>query len=641
MLNKYLCDNKEALYISRYFANKSKFDENDAISAINLVNQLHNLSDVEDIIHKAYVMCRYMRPDIEDVVAMLIYKYTSSGAITKTGCKNTFTSNRGEEYYEYSKISLLAVRGMLPDETPLDDEGNPIYTKDECIEIHIMHRVCDKMYKNLGTKMKRFHNAFVILDAYRIAKEAHYWIKRTTGEPYITHPLMVADILADFGVESPVVAAAILYDMAEDTEITIEQIEEKCGKQISQYVNAVTSLHREYERIISPEDRTKDKLRLDKESFDRLVDMVESCRHMIFALYIKAADRIHTLRTMDTMSAENKRKKTDETDTFYLPLLRRFNLHYFTNIIEDLIWCIDNPELYYEINTKYNDLRNRNQAQVKSTIKLIKSLLDDEFDDQCYFWAQITGFEFSFSEHYYSPLEINKLLKQARNNLSEQENDKDLDIDITKCINKNFLPICDVDVVLDPKDTRCEINSFSTVFIKACAQSLYENGRVITDFTMDEFNRFIVSIEDNCYNVIRFCFSMREDYVNFLNGSNTGLGVKDIISEDAENIPGKITVKLRNGRKIRIESDATVLDLAFRIHEEVGLAATGAKINNLPASIFSPLHDEDTVIVIADTYRKDGLTEEFKSHAEFEWFNHVTTKKAKEILVNYFEGKYK
>ncbi len=631
MLNKQLCNNEEALYILRYFDVKSKYDRDDVASAINLVSESHEPSDVDNIVHMAYIMCHYMHPDVEDVIAMLIFRATSSGAISKNKCKNSFLSNRGIEYYDYSKTNLLEVRGMLQNDIPFDKDGKPQYTKDECIEIHIMHRVCDKMYKTLGTKMKRFHNAFVILDAYQMAREAHYWVKRSTGEPYITHPLMVADILADFGVESPVVAAAILHDVAEDTDITIDEIEEKCGKQISQYVNAVTSLHSEYERLTAPEDRTKDKLQLDKESFDKLVDMVESGRDMIFALYIKAADRIHNLRTMDTMSAEKKKKKTDETDTYYLPLFKRFNLHYFSNIIEDLIWRIDNPELYFDIKNKYNDLKNRNKTQVKATIKLLKNFLDDEFNDQCFSWAQIPGFEFSFAEHYYSPLEINKMLKLKNGD----------DIDISKKVKKDYIPICDVNIVLDPKDSRCEINSFSTVFIKVCAHSLSDNGRVMTDFAMDDFDRFIVTIEDESYNVIRCCFCMREDYLKYLNGGNTGFVVKNIANEEADNVPGKITVKLRNGRRIHIENDATVLDLAFRIHEEVGLAATGATINNLPASIFSKLHDEDTVIVIADTYRgEDGLTEVFNSHAEFDWFNHVTTKKAKEILVNYFKGKY-
>ena len=633
MLSEKLRNNQEALHISVCFYNKAKYDGDDVTAAINVAGEIYGDSELENVVHQAYVMCTYMHPDAEDVIAMLLFKAVSEKKLKKSGFAEVFPSNRGVSYFEYTDINPLTVRGIAPPiDIPKNEDGEPQYTREECIELHIMHRVCQKMYGNLQKKMQRFSNRYFVFDAYKMAESAHYWVKRATGEPYVTHPLMVAEILVEFGVESTVVAAAILHDTVEDTEITLEAIEEKCGKYVATYVDAVTSLHSEYERITAPENRTKDKLTLDKESFEKLVEMVESGRHMVFALYIKAADRIHNLRTMDNMSPEKIRKKMDETDVYYLPLFKRFGLHYFSRIIEDLIWRLDNPKLYYAIKNQYDELVERNNTQIESTVKLLKNLLDDNFNVRCSYWAKIPGFDFSFDKHYYSPLEISNLVKKKYGDSA----------DVSDFLKKHFIPLCDVDIILDPKDNRCEINSFSTVFIKECSQHLYEKGRVIVDFEIDEFDRFIVAIEDESSNLINCCFTMRDDYLNYLNGDN------DVFAENGnnklyedDNTPNKITVKLRNGDKRRIKKDATVLDLAFMIHEEIGLTATGATINNVPATIFSTLHDEDTVVVFADTCKEDGETPVFIPHAEFEWFNNITTTRARNCLVKYFTKMYK
>lgn len=638
MLNKRIADNKEALYIVNFFKKKSDTNRSDVVCGLNLIESLHNNTDeVNELIHKAYVMCRYMQPDIEDVISILIFKDVKNGSVKKMTCVNSFTSPRGKDYYDYSRFTAFEIKGNFPNDIPCKEDGSAKYTLDECYEIHIMHRVCDKMYDAIGYKLKRFYNSYTVSDAYNMAREAHYWVKRATGEPYITHPLMVAEILADFGVESPVIAAAILHDVAEDTDISIADIKKKCGGQVSRYVNAVTSLHKEYERLhpeqehLADEDKKKVKEKLDEESFEKLVSIVDGNRSMVFALYIKAADRIHNLRTMDTMPQSKKGDKSDETEKWYLPLFKRYNLHYFCDIIEDLLWKLGNQKLYNDISDRYEDMKTRNQEEVKETIKLVKNFFDEDFNVQCDKRANIPGFDFTVLEHYYSPYEINKYLKKKYNN----------DIDISKCINKKHLPICDLNIILDPKDSRCEINSFSNVFIAVCANKMAEKNRVITDFEIDDNGRFIVFIEDDYYNVVRCCFCMREDYMKYLNGGNGGFNAKDMKSSVPDAAPGMITVKLRDGRKVQIAEGATVLDLAFTIHQEIAISATGATINNQPRSISSVLHDEDQVVVLSDTYREPGgLTKKLVKHAKIEWINYVKTDFARNMLIEYFKGEY-
>ena len=616
--------------IVSYFSKTSDNDKTDIICTLNYIGDAFSEAEVLEAIHNLYIAVHYMSPTINDAILLAFYIPLKSKKIDKWKFMSIFDDNRGKAYYDAFNSFLVPNDTELPP-MPVDDNGMKIYNEKESILFYIMQHICDDEFKKINVQMnkKGFPDSYLVHEAYQMSRKAHYWTKRGSGEPYINHPLKVAEILVDFGVESTVIAAAILHDVAEDTDISIEEIAHRLSLQVSLYVDAVTSLHREYKRIKVARYSEMDKLKVDKESVEKLATMVAADPNMIFALYIKAADRIHNLSTMDTMPEKKVQDKITETRNLYMPLFVRYELNYFVERIEDLLWKLGNKEIYSCIQNAYHELLEHNMPQVKTTTSLIKSCFDDEFNDECKFCANIPGYEFSFENHTYSPLEIKKILRGKYGR----------DVNLQRYIKKDYLPIMDLNIILDPLDSRCDIGSFSTVFIKRRSSMLTQKGCAIIDFETDKYKRFIVAIEDKYYNIIRCCFCMRADYINYLNGGKNGFR-KNKPTNEEEKSSDTICVKLRNGKRIFVERGSTAIDVAFLIHKEVGLALTGAKVNSHPTDIFTPLADEVTIIIEADTNRKGGHTEKFISHAKLEWLNHVKTSKAREGLVEYFKTKY-
>lgn len=626
MLNSIFNNNPDVNYIL------NKHRETEIITkALNLIADLHGNDEVMNkTIHKAYVMDSGLDADYDDIVAILLYRYIKDKKLRKRKMLDVFGEELGEKLFNYSALSPVEVAGLNTIRVPLSEEtGQPIYDEDQCYELHIMNRVCDKMYERNARKLKKLHFSFNILTAYQKAREAHYWALRNSGEPYISHPLRVAEILIDFGVETPIIAAALLHDTVEDTDITIEELENEFGSQISDYVDAVTAI----EKIVGDDDDPqKAKLEADRKTFNKLADSVaRDPTNMIPALYIKAADRIHNLRTMNGMSQEKINQKLIETEGYYLELFKKYEMHFFTDIIEDEIMSLTNNSLYNTIKRKYNSLLYKNRNQTKQLFKTIKNFFDEDFNENCELWTNATGFKFTIFKEIYTPHEILKMLKQEYGIRS----------DILEHINKYSMPIYDVHILLDPLSDNSNIKVFATTFIKTSISKLIDNKYAITDYYFEkEYNRFIVKIEDDYHNTLRCIVSTRNDYYNSLCGRNENILINRSASEKEKESTKNISIKLLDGKKRFIKAGATVLDVAFMIHNEVGLAAIDGKVNGIIKPLDSKVHDEDTVIINASTVREGSLTREFKPQAKIEWFNYVETEYAKRCLTEYFQNKY-
>lgn len=347
---------------------------------------------------------------------------------------------------------------------------------------------------------------------------------------------------------------------------------------------------------------------------------VQSDPFKISALHIKAADRIHNLRTIDEMSSTKKHKKTDETEINYLPLFKKFNLNYFVDIIEDLVWRTNNVNLYDTINDSYNTLFDYSIDNINSIKDTVISCLNNEFKKLCTDNA-VKGFKFDVNVRKYPPLEIKKFLDNSTNSIYFDERN----------IDKANMPLCDIDIIMHPLDIHSTTDLFTTFFVKAYSMGFSKKELTITDMFIDDYRRVIVYIEDKNRNTVRFCFCMREDYIVYINGSKNGS--VDYLTDTIIPKENRISVKLRNGSIKFMPVGSTVLDLAFSIHEEVGLSAKTSIINGNPAELYSILHEGDKVEVISDS-------EEFTPHARIGWLKHITTKNARDILIRYLERRY-
>ncbi|MFD5600885.1 RelA/SpoT family protein [Leucobacter sp. NPDC058333] len=175
----------------------------------------------------------------------------------------------------------------------------------------------------------------IIERAYAVAERAHRGQKRRSGEPYITHPIAVAQILAELGIAPVVIAAALLHDTVEDTEYTLDQLTEEFGEEIAMLVDGVTKL---------------DKVKYgDSAQAETVRKMVVAMSKDIRVLVIKLADRLHNARTWGFVSSESAKRKAQETIEIYAPLAHRLGIQSMKTELEDLSFAVLKPKLYAEI----------------------------------------------------------------------------------------------------------------------------------------------------------------------------------------------------------------------------------------------------------------------------------------------------
>lgn len=206
----------------------------------------------------------------------------------------------------------------------------------------------------------------IIERAYRFAKEAHKGIRRRSGEPYILHPIAVAKIASqEIGLGSTSICAALLHDVVEDTDYTVEDIEQHFGKKIAQLVEGLTKISG---GIFG------DKASLQAENFRKLLlTMSEDIRVVL----IKMADRLHNMRTLGSMAPNKQYKIAGETLYIYAPLAHRLGLFEIKTELEDLSFKYEHPAAYERISEQIKESEARRAAVYSDFSAPIKAKLDE------------------------------------------------------------------------------------------------------------------------------------------------------------------------------------------------------------------------------------------------------------------------
>ena len=203
----------------------------------------------------------------------------------------------------------------------------------------------------------------VIERAYTVAERAHRGQKRRSGEPYITHPIAVSQILADLGVAPVAIAAALLHDTVEDTEYTLQQLTAEFGEEIAMLVDGVTKL---------------DKVKYgDSAQAETVRKMVVAMSKDIRVLVIKLADRLHNARTWGFVSGDSAKRKAQETIEIYAPLAHRLGIQSIKSELEDLSFAVLKPKLYAEIQNLVSQRNPQRDELVGVVIGSIESDLRD------------------------------------------------------------------------------------------------------------------------------------------------------------------------------------------------------------------------------------------------------------------------
>src|ERR1035437_9067488 len=203
----------------------------------------------------------------------------------------------------------------------------------------------------------------IIRRAWAFALEQHEGQKRASGEPYVLHPLEVALVLAELKMDSTAIAAGLLHDAVEDTDVTTGEIERRFGDQVAHIVEGVTKLDKI--KFANREDHQAENIR------KMLLAMVTDVRVVI----IKLADRLHNMRTLEHLPQEKRQKIARETLDVYAPLAHRLGMGKLRGELEDLAFRYTDPFAYQELATQVESLRGANEEFLASIVRDIEQIL--------------------------------------------------------------------------------------------------------------------------------------------------------------------------------------------------------------------------------------------------------------------------
>jgi GTP diphosphokinase / guanosine-3',5'-bis(diphosphate) 3'-diphosphatase len=465
----------------------------------------------------------------------------------------------------------------------------------------------DKLFNDTMKEVRktRMINVGMLNVAFKEAKEAHRGQFRKSNEPYIFHPVEVMRILAQLGFESNILAAALLHDVVEDNpNFTYDKVREISNREVADIVDAVTSIKKDLHPGLSKND-------IDTMSFVKLFNSAQKNK---FAFYIKLADRIHNLRTIQSMDSEKQMKKAIETETILLPIARELNANFFISELEDLCFSIRNPDMY----SYYSKLLERRKQTAKHSIDNFVRMFDSFFQNKVD--EDILDMRDMFRKvlyNYPKPFEVLRFI-QSKSGSQHSKPYELSDVDGLPLL-KTFIIVSDDDYPL--KD-----------FYRFYQQYLYPSGFVWYNYD-DVKNHSRIILNDSNENLFEINVIDEVNYIEFLNGSSEGVSLSKVDNDVEDAFLKKIIVYKKDGNAIEIEEGSTVLDFAFEIHEEIGLCAKYGEINGTRVDLNTLLNHGDKVNVISDT-KKDEYT---NYQAQFKWFLFLRTKKARRQLVKYFE----
>ncbi len=227
----------------------------------------------------------------------------------------------------------------------------------------------DHLYDMLIARIRKYHpstDVSMIKRAYDLAQEAHGDQCRKSGEPYIIHPLWVAIILADLEMDKETIAAGILHDVVEDTQISEDEIRKDFGDDVALLVDGVTKLGRL--------SYSSDKLDVQAENLRKMfLAMAKDIRVII----IKLADRLHNLRTLQFMKPEKQKEKARETMDIYAPIAQRLGISKIKTELDDLALKYSQPEVFFDLVDQINTRKMEREEFVQQIVEEVSAHMEN------------------------------------------------------------------------------------------------------------------------------------------------------------------------------------------------------------------------------------------------------------------------
>ncbi|MBQ7490900.1 MAG: bifunctional (p)ppGpp synthetase/guanosine-3',5'-bis(diphosphate) 3'-pyrophosphohydrolase [Bacteroidales bacterium] len=456
-----------------------------------------------------------------------------------------------------------------------------------------------------------------IRKAFALAVNAHRDMRRRSGEPYIYHPIAVAKIVCtEINLGTTSVICALLHDVVEDTDYTLEDIRNIFGDKVAKIIDGLTKID-----VLAMNDED---ISIQAENFKKiLLSMSEDVR----VILIKLADRLHNMRTLDAMPSEKQLKIASETAYFYAPIAHRLGLYSIKSELEDFAMQYTDPVAYQSISSKLKESEAERKTLIADFVKPIQQKLKEK------------GIEAEMSSRVKSIYSIYQKMKKKGIPFedvydifavrfvfdSEIEDEKPICWAIYTIVTELYRTNAERErnFLTTPKP-----NGYQALHVTAMSNSgkwievqirskrmdeIAENG-FAAHYKYKEANRtpkeYENRVEDWLQKIREILKSDDVNAVDFLSEVKLNLGLKEVI------------VFTPKGDTITLPAGATVLDFAYEVHSELGNKCIGAKVNYSIVPINHVLKNGDQVEIITSKKQKPKV----------EWLNAVQTAKAKEAI---------
>ena len=448
-----------------------------------------------------------------------------------------------------------------------------------------------------------------IMRAYEIAADAHQGQSRKSGEPYITHPVAVAEILSELGMNTPTIVAALLHDTVEDTPYSLAQLRSDFGSEVADLVDGVTKL----DRVVYGPDAEAETVR----------KMVIAMSRDIRVLVIKLADRLHNARTWKFLDPDTVTRKARETLDIYAPLAHRLGMNAIKWELEDLSFAALEPKKYEEITRLVAQRQNERKEHTDKIIAQIKEQLAGEFD------AVVTG----RYKHYFSIYQ--KMVKRGRefNEIYDLTGVRVLVNDVKDCygvlgaIHAHWSPVPGrfKDYIAMPKFNLYQ--SLHTTVIGPDGRAIEIQIRTHEMHRRAEFGiaahwKYKSGSRGTNEPEMAWLKQLHEwqketaDPEEFLESLRFDLGTPEVF------------IFTPKGSVIALPAGSTPVDFAYTVHTEIGNRCVGAKVNGRLVSLSTPLANGDVVEVV--TSKGEGVG------PSRDWLNFVQSPRARSKIKAWF-----
>ena len=446
-----------------------------------------------------------------------------------------------------------------------------------------------------------------IRQAFEMALEAHKNMRRKSGEPYIFHPLAVAQIVAsEIGLGPTSVVCALLHDVVEDTEISLEDIKLEFGAKVAKIVDGLTKISGVFDLNTSEQAENFRKL---------LLTLTDDVR----VILIKIADRLHNMRTLDSMARNKQLKIASETASIYAPLAHRLGLYAVKSELEDLVMKYTEADMYRTIARRLSETKRERSRYINEFIKPLKERLEaaglkfqiygrPKSIFSIYNKIKNKGVEF---EQVYDLFAIRVVLD------SEPENEKSDCWKVYSIVTDIYKPNPSRlrDWVSTPKTNGYEALHTTVMGPKGRWVEVQVRTERMDEVAEKGYAAHWKYKENSNENTMDgWLMKIRETL------KNPNSNALDFLDDFKLNLfSDEIYVFTPKGDLRMLPKNATALDFAFEIHSNVGSSCIGAKVNHKLVPLSHVLSSGDQVEVITSKKQKPNE----------DWLNYVITSKAK------------